>query len=239
MKYKCLIVDDEPIAREVLEKYISEIPSLQLEGMAATAQEAGIILEKKSIDLLFLDIQMPGLSGLDFLQALSQKPITILTTAFRDYALDGFELGVMDYLMKPINQERFNLSVQRAIEFIELKQNDIREMDESPANSKMIVIKSGTKKISLSLNDITHIQGLKDYSIIYAGNKKYLIKGYIKTIVARFHPDHFIRVHKSFIVARNRIHLINKGKIEIEDFQIPVGNFYRREVEDFLENRAK
>lgn len=238
MKYKCLIVDDEPIAREVLQKYVSESSDLELAGAEANSFDAGIFLEHHTIDILFLDIQMPGLSGLDFLQTLSEKPITILTTAFRDYALDGFELGVMDYLVKPIKQERFRLAIQRAIEFLDLKQNDIREVEDTPLGSRQIMIKSGTKKISLALNDISHIQGLKDYSIIYADKKKYLIKGYIKTIETKFHPDHFIRVHKSFIVAKNRIRLISKGKIELEGFQIPIGNFYRKNVVDFLENRA-
>ncbi len=230
---RCLIVDDEPLAREVLERYIEDKPELGLVGSATHASEAASALESQAVDILFLDIRMPGESGLDFLKSLTSKPVTILTTAFRDFAIEGFELGVMDYLVKPIAKERFNLAVNRALEFLELKQNDVREL-EYPSEKKLIVIKSGTKKISVPLNAITHIQGLKDYSIIYAGNQKYLVKGYIKTLEQRFHPDHFIRVHKSFIVARNKIQLINRNKIEIEEFVIPIGDVYRKDVENLF-----
>jgi DNA-binding LytR/AlgR family response regulator len=230
MKYTCVIVDDEPLAHEVLEGYINKIDTLVQAKKFYNAVEAEKYLNSNPIDILFLDIQMPEMTGLELLKRLPEKPITILTTAFRDFALEGFELGVMDYLLKPIQPERFTGAVNKVIEFLSLKKLGTQMIeDKNPRGN--IAIKSGTKTISLTLASVTHIQGLKDYSIVYTNdNKKYVIKGYLKVIGKIFSRQDFIRIHKSFIVARNCIKNINRDKIEIGSYIIPVGRVFKDDV---------
>ena len=236
MKYSCVIVDDEPLAHEVLEGYISKFEELALAKKYFNAREAEIYLQANSVDLLFLDIQMPEMTGLELLKRLPERPITILTTAFREFALEGFELGVMDYLLKPIKPERFNGAVNRVMEFFTLRESKTQVI-ENPNSRENIVIKSGTKTVSLPLAAITHIQGLKDYSIVYTDdNKKYVIKGYLKVIGKIFDEQNFVRVHKSFIMARNHIKNINQDKIEVGGYFIPVGRVFKNDVMTVLKS---
>lgn len=237
MKYNCVIVDDEPLAHEALEGYISKFEELVLVRKFFNAVEAEKYLNSNPVEILFLDIQMPELTGLELLERLKEKPVTIITTAFRDFALEGFELGVMDYLLKPIQPERFNTAVIKVIEFISLKQLGTQMIDERNPSGN-IAIKSGTKTISLALASVTHIQGLKDYSIVYTNdNKKYVIKGYLKVIGRIFDRQDFVRVHKSFIVARNCIRNINRDKIEIGSYLIPVGRVFKDDVMHIIRTR--
>lgn len=234
MKYNCVIVDDEPLAHEALEEYINKFEELVLVRKFFNAVEAERYLNSNPVDILFLDIQMPELTGLELLERLPEKPITILTTAFRDFALVGFELGVLDYLLKPIKSERFNSAVSRAIEFLVLRKSGT-QVTEDPNQPRSIVIKTGTKTLSLSLASVTHIQGLKDYSIVYTDdNKKYVIKGYLKVIAKIFNKHDFIRVHKSFIVAKRCIKNIDRDKIEIGSYIIPVGRVFKDDVMSVL-----
>ncbi len=237
MKYTCVIVDDEPLAHEVLEGYINRFDGLVLTKNFFNAVEAERYLTSNSIDILFLDIQMPEMTGLELLKRLPEKPITIFTTAFRDFALEGYELGVMDYLLKPIKIERFNTSVNKVIEFLSLR-NLETQMIEDKNLARHITIKSGTKTISLLFASITHIQGLKDYSIVYSDdNKRYVIKGYLKAIDKIFNKQDFIRVHKSFIVAKTCIKNINRDKIEIGSYIIPVGRVFKDDVMKIIRSR--
>ena len=235
MKFTCIIIDDEPLAHEVLESYINQGERLQLTGKFYNATDAGNFLKSNSVDILFLDIEMPEMNGLDFLQSLQEKPITILTTAYRDYALEGFELGVMDYLLKPIAMGRFTSAVDRVIEFLQLKKLEAHVFPDTTTDSKNITIKTGTKTLSIPICSITHIQGLKDYSIVYTDdNKKYVIKGYLKVIGKIFDERNFVRVHKSFIMARNCIKNINQDKIEVGGYIIPVGRVFKNDVMSVL-----
>lgn len=234
MTYSCIIIDDEPIAHTVLEEHISSIRSLGLKGKFYNCEDAKDFLTNNDIDILFLDIQMPGISGFEFLKQLVNKPITIITTAFREFALEGFELGVMDYLVKPIKLQRFQFAINRAIEFLELKKRGDDLLNDPAQKDQQITIKSGTRLVKLSLQSISHIQGLKDYAIIHTSSGKFVIKGYIKTMEKVFSKKSFIRVHKSFIVAKDRINVLNRGKIEFNDYQIPVGRAYKEEVEKLL-----
>lgn len=237
MKYTCVIVDDEPLAHEVLEGYIDRLDSLELVNKFFNAVEAEAYLSSHPTDILFLDIQMPEVTGLDLLRRLPDKPITIFTTAFRDFALEGYELGVMDYLVKPIQQDRFIKSVERVVEFLVLKKMDAQVI-EPAIKSKNITIKSGTKTMSISLESITHIQGLKDYSIVYTvDNKKYVIKGYLKVLDQTFAPKDFIRVHKSFIVAKTYLTNVNRNKIELGSYTIPVGRVFKETVMQIIRTR--
>lgn len=237
MKYTCVIVDDEPLAHDVLLGCINKFEGLVLVKNCFNAVEAEKYIKANLIDILFLDIQMPEMTGLELLKRLPEKPITIITTAFRDFALEGFDLGVMDYLLKPIQPERFNTAVNKVIEFISLKQLGAQMIDDNNPSGN-IAIKSGTKTVSLTLTSVTHIQGLKDYSIVYTDdNKKYVIKGYLKVIGRIFNPQDFVRVHKSFIVARNCILNINRDKIEIGSYLIPVGRVFKDDVMHIIRTR--
>jgi DNA-binding LytR/AlgR family response regulator len=235
MTYSCIIADDEPIAHDVLIEYISKENLLTLKGQYYNAVDAADHLTNAHVDILFLDIQMPGTDGITFLQSLTNKPLTIMTTAFREYALEGFDLGVMDYLVKPIKEERFHTAVSRAIEFLDLQKNNESIVEEPISNQqKSFTIKSGTKLISLSIDAVSHVQGLKDYAIIFAGEKKYVVKGYIKTIESILPKGFFTRVHKSFIVANSKIKIISRGRVEFDSYQIPIGRMYKSMVEAML-----
>jgi DNA-binding LytR/AlgR family response regulator len=233
MNYSCVIVDDEPLAHQVLQEYIARIPSLQIVQRFHSSAEALTYLSLHSPDILFLDIEMPELNGTSLLKQLPQKPVTIFITAFLDYSLEGFELGVMDYLVKPVRFERFELAVSRATQFLDL-QNLRHELDHKSNTDPSLLIKSGTKKISIKKNAITHAQAMKDYAILYCGDEKYVVRSTMKEIEELLGSAGFMRVHKSFIVARDKISLYNSGRIEFSGFEIPVGRKYRQDVEDYL-----
>jgi DNA-binding LytR/AlgR family response regulator len=234
MSIKCLIVDDEPLAHKILEKYIADTPALTWAGSCYNAHEARLKLEKEAIDIIFLDIQMPEINGIYFLKSMvmPQEPAVIITTALRKYALDGFDLGVIDYLVKPIDFERFSKGIERAKGYITLKkmqQQTVANTDDSE-HKDALVIKTNGKKIVLSFNEISHLQGLKDYTIVYTQDKKHLIKGYIKLVEDMLPETLFTRVHKSFIVSKSRIKTIYKNKIEINNFKIPIGRSFKKNV---------
>jgi DNA-binding LytR/AlgR family response regulator len=232
MKLSCIIVEDEPLARDVLREYISMHGKLTLIASYENADKALSPLQSTPPDILFLDIGMPGTSGLDLLHKLNEKPLTILTTAYREYALEAYELGVIDYLVKPVRYERFKKSVDRCIEFIQSKKLDVpAEKNESKTT---IAFRSGTKNIILPLDTISHIQGLKNYTIFFTNDKKYIVNGSIKTILQSLPADQFIRVHKSFIVAKRNIIFMQRNKIEFGEYQIPVGRVFKRQLEEIF-----
>jgi DNA-binding LytR/AlgR family response regulator len=233
MKYKCIIIDDEPLAHSVLKKYIESNEQLVLAKQCYSAEEARAYLLDNKVDILFLDIEMPEENGISFLQSLPEKPIAIFTTAYLNYTLEGFDLGVMDYVVKPIRKERFELAVGRAIEFLELQLLKSGIEKESPTHSQ-ILIKTGTKRVLVDRTAITHVQALKDYMIIYCGSKKYVVRSTMKEMGELLGTSGFMRVHKSFIVARHKIQLVTSSGIEFEQFEIPVGRKYKAEVEDYL-----
>lgn len=230
MKFKCIIIDDEPLAHDVLINYLIHFPQAELKAQFYNVNDARQYLNLNDIDIILLDIKMPGEDGLEFLRTLPSRPITLMTTAFRDYALEGFDLGVLDYLVKPIKQDRFSQGMQRALDFLELKsRND--QIVEPIHLEEEITIKSGTKYIRIKLSNVLFIQGLKDYSIVYTSAAKFVIKGYIKTMETIFKEPLFIRVHKSFIVARDKIKTIDRGKIEILVHHIPVGRAFKDKID--------
>jgi len=183
------------------------------------------------------DIEMPEETGIQLLQTLSQKPVTIFTTAFLHYSLEGFELGVIDYLVKPIRYERFERAVKRATDFLQLLQlrsgveNDGIEHDQ-------LLIKTGTKKIAVRRNHITHVQALKDYAIIYCGDSKYVVRSTMKEMEELLGIAGFLRVHKSFIISKNKARFFTTNKIEFDNFEIPVGRKFKNRIEDHLKNNS-
>lgn len=233
MKYTCMITDDEPLAHLVLKDHILANERLALVKQCYSAAEARLFLSNNKVDILFLDIEMPEENGIHFLESLEQKPITIFTTAFLHYSLEGFELGVLDYLVKPVRKARFELAVNRAVDFLQLLElkSGLEKNDSIPSQ---LLIKSGTKKIVVDRQVVTHVQALKDYSIIYCGEKKYVVRSTMKEMEELLGNTSFIRVHKSFIVAKQKIQNLSSSGIEFGPFEIPVGKKYKAAVEQYL-----
>ena len=228
MMYKCMIVDDEPLAHTVLQSHIQKAGSLQIVKQCYSAEDARAYLAANPVDILFLDIEMPEETGIHLLQSLPQKPVTIFTTAYLHYSLEGFELGVIDYLVKPIRYERFERAVKRAIDFLQLLQLRSGVNDASDAG---LLIKTGNKKITVSRGSITHVQALKDYVIIYSEQAKYVVRSTMKEMEELLGAAAFIRVHKSFIIAKSKARFYSSNKIEFSNFEIPVGRKYKKVVE--------
>ncbi len=236
MNFSCIIVDDEPLSHKVLRNHVAKIPELEVANSFYNALDARNWLTGKSVDVILLDIQMPEITGLDFLRSLKEKPVTIVTTAFRDYAIEGFELGVIDYLLKPIQFARFELAISRAIEFIRLSKtaDTIDFPGKNSTSSYELLIKTGTSKVLLDYRTITYAQGLKDYTILHTPERKYVVKGSVKAFQNLLPAHFFLRVHKSFIVSKEKIKLVHKGKIEFDNIYVPVGRNYKSVVEEFL-----
>lgn len=227
---QCVIIDDEPLARGILEEY------LQKSGITGAAQfsnarDALAYLQTHEPDVLFLDIEMPEMNGIDFLKSLAQPPVTVFTTAYRDYAFEGYELGVIDFLLKPISYARFQHALEKVRDFLQLKeQNTNLEQNLSEEKNDFIFVKSGVQRVRLAFDDISHIQGLKDYAIIHTAAGKVVIKGSVKAMLDIFPPARFLRVHKSFIVAIDKIRRIERNRIIWGAHQIPIGRNYKEEV---------
>jgi len=235
MKFSCIIVDDEPLSHQVLKSHLAHLDNIQLIGAFHNAKDAGFYLQGHSTDIMLLDIQMPEINGLDFLRSLEVKPVTIITTAYRDYALEGFELGVIDYLLKPIELQRFKHSMTRAADFLQLVKSGDTVEPSKPDNAYNILIKTGTKKILLDYRTITFAQGLKDYTILHTDSSKYVVKGSIKAFEQYLPVDWFLRVHKSFIVARQLVRVIHRNKIELHSVSIPIGRNFKDAVDQLIE----
>lgn len=234
MKYACIIIDDEPLSHDVLKNHLASFPELKLVGTFFNAKDARNFLDGNSVDILLLDIEMPEISGLDFLRSLDEKPVSIVTTAYRDYAVEGFELGVIDYLMKPIPFERFETSLKRATDFLQLvKADDSIDFSEESSNFE-ILIKTGTKRVLLDYRKIIFAQGLKDYTILHTETEKFVVKGSVKAFESYLPKHYFIRVHKSFIVAIPRIKIARRNKIELGLLSIPIGRAFKSKVDDIL-----
>lgn len=234
MKFSCIIIDDEPLSHNVLKNHLQHTPEIQLAASFYNAKDAGKFLESNTTDLILLDIQMPEISGLDFLRSLDNKPVTIVTTAFRDYALEGFELGVIDYLLKPIELGRFTSSIKRALDFLMLVKSGETGDVNPPDNAHKILIKTGTKKVLLDYRKIIFAQGLKDYTILHTDETKYVVKGSIKACEEYLPSDYFVRVHKSFIVAKPKIQVVHRNKIELDSVAIPIGRNFKEIVDTLL-----
>ena len=236
MSYSVIIIDDEPYSHKVLQNHIARMAQLQLKASFFNAADARAWLENNRTDIILLDIKMPEISGLEFLRSLPEKPITIFITAFRDYALEGFELGVIDYLLKPVQLNRLEIAINRAIDFLQLVNtaNAIDSQAKEINKSFEILIKDGNRKTIIDYREIIYAQGLKDYTILQTGKKKYVVKGSVKTMENYLPADFFMRVHKSFIVAKDRIRMVHKNKIELEDVLIPIGRLYKEAVDQWL-----
>jgi len=234
---KCLAIDDEPLALNVIEDFIKKIPYLQLTDKCTSAFEAIEILQRQNIDLIFLDINMPHISGIEFLKSLDSRPMVILTTAYSEFALEGFELSVIDYLVKPISYMRFLKAVNKAYELYSMK-NKLKTTHEykPPIHNDLLLVKSEYSTLKIKIDDILFIEGLKDYIKIYRGGSPVLTKSTMKNIEEKLPSDKFIRVHKSFIVSISKIETIENQRIIIGERRIPIGDQYKESFNKAINN---
>lgn len=230
-RLRCLIIDDEPLARKGLREYVSEHDFLELAGEFDNPLKAMELLHSGNIDLLFLDIQMPKLSGLDLLRTLKDPPLTILTTAYSEYAVEGFELEVVDYLVKPIGAERFVKAVWRARDLFELRQSN-KAMHSS--GQEYFFIKSDNKLVRIPFDDLLYAEALQNYVTLHTVSKKYITYLTFRSVEDYLPSDRFIRVHKSYIVSASRIDSIEGNDIRIGEHYIPISRNLKEEVMDKL-----
>lgn len=234
---KAIIVDDEPLALEVLETYISQVPDVTLVKKCNNAFEANEALKQHDIDLMFLDIQMPQLSGVEFVKTLSNPPYVIFTTAYPDYAVEGFELNAVDYLLKPISLERFMKAVNKVSAKLQAKSTD-KETEKPDANDDFFFVKADKKLVKVNFDDILYIEGLKDYVIIRLETGRVITLQTMKSLEDRLPTHKFKRIHRSFIVNIKRINAILGNMVEITEAgklkQLPIGKNYRDELLDLI-----
>ncbi|MCI5080370.1 MAG: LytTR family DNA-binding domain-containing protein [Saprospiraceae bacterium] len=233
-----IIVDDEPLAQDVLETYIEKISELNLVQKCSNALEANEALKNHDIDLMFLDIQMPQLTGIDFLKSLTKPPLVIFTTAYPNYAIEGFELNALDYLLKPISLERFMKAVNKAMDRLELEQRDESEepVEVVEGHPDYIFVKADKKLVKVNYDDIIYIEGLKDYVIIRMDKSRIITLQTMKSLESKLPSPTFKRIHRSYIVNIEKINAIVGNMVEVVEKgqakHLPIGKNYR---EDLLE----
>jgi two-component system, LytTR family, response regulator len=242
LKLKCLVVDDEFLARQLLEGYISKVPYLEIVSLCESALDAIEVLQHNKIDLIFLDVNMPELNGINFLKALKHKPEIIITTAYSEHALEGYQLDVIEYLLKPIYFERFLQAVNKAKDLIELKTKAHNAgkpgtgeaIDNTERDS--LFIKVGSQKITkVNIFDIVYIESLHEYVRIHSSKESYTIYHSLKSLLDILPPEQFIQIHRSFIINFNRITVVEGNTVKVDSVELSIGKNYR---EDFL-NKVK
>ncbi|RNC83421.1 MAG: DNA-binding response regulator [Balneola sp.] len=215
----CIIVEDEPIARDILRQYISELDFLDLIAEFDNGVSAVSFLRKQEVDVLFLDINMPKLSGIDLIRSLSHPPKIVLTTAYSEYALEGYELDVIDYLLKPFSFERFLKAVNKVSKLLESEQ--------ASDESQPLIIKADGKTYRIDEEDILFVESLGDYVTLHTSSEKLTFNQSLKSFLEKLSPDSFIRVHKSFVVSLSKINYVEGNMISVGEKEIPIGNAFK------------
>lgn len=230
MKTKCVIVDDEPLARELIRGHVEKLENFEIVAECSDAMKALSILREKQVDLIFMDIQMPQITGIEFLKTLKHPPKVIITTAYREFALEGFELDVVDYLLKPITFERFLKSVNK---YYQMNQDDV-QMISNPADKvqeeSFIYVKENKKVVKVFLSEIRFIEGLSEYVQIYTDKRKIITKTSMALMEEKLPPQNFLRIHKSFIVAISKIEAFTANTIEVQGKELPIGRSFKNAV---------
>ena len=253
MNLSCIIVEDEPLARQLLEQYVRKVPHLELLKAFSNPLEALDFLRNNEVDILFSDIQMPEITGITLLKILQKKPLIILTTAYSEYAIEGYELDVIAYLLKPITFEKFLKAVEKATQLKSEKQPLIEEKRAIPVIASdslttkgvaqaipndiqpFIFVKDGTKLVKIRLPDILYIEGLKDYVSIYTREKKIVTLQTLKSLETQLPDNQFIRIHNSYIVSLEGIDAIDKERVQIGKSFLPISDTYRKAFKEFIE----
>ncbi len=231
MKTRCLIVDDEPLARVLIRGHVEKLENFEIVAECGDAMKALNVLREKQVDLIFMDIQMPQITGIEFLKTLKHPPKVIITTAYREYALEGFELDVVDYLVKPITFERFLKSVNK---YYQMNQDDVQVVttynSEYSFHETFIYIKENKKIIKVYLSEIKYVEGLSEYVQIYTDKRKIITKTSMAQMDEKLPSDSFLRIHKSFIVSMSKIEAFTANTIEIQGKELPIGRSYKNAV---------
>jgi two-component system LytT family response regulator len=231
----CLIVDDEPLARQLLTEYVRKVPYLELVDVCADALAAMEVLRRQPVDLLFLDIQMPEITGLTLLKVLQQKPLVVLTTAYSEYALESYELDVVDYLLKPISFDRFLRAVEKAGLRRGVAPPPLPEPMGKETSPTFIFVKDGTKLVKIRLADILYVEGLKDYVAIHTRQQKIVTLQRLKNLETQLPADRFVRIHHSYIVSLEGIDSVHKDKVQVGQVFLPTSDTYRKAFKDFID----
>ncbi len=226
IKIKCLIVDDEPVAQRIIEGYLAEFKEFHLVGKYLNAIEASKVLQELNVDLLFLDLEMPKLKGYSFLKTLNKPPAVIITTAHREHALEGFEIGVLDYLLKPISFPRFVKAMNRYKNKYLLEKN----LKRYPPSTDYLYIKSDRKTFKIDKTKILFVEGMNNYIKIHLDDRRF-VAYYSLTQILKDLGESFVRIHKSYIINKNKISAFSKENIEINNLKIPVGGTYKEAID--------
>lgn len=237
MKLNCVIIEDEPLARNLITEYVKKVPSLNLLNAFSNPLEALEALRTLSVDILFLDVQMPEITGISLLKVLKKRPLVVLTTAYSEYALEGYELDVADYLLKPITFERFLKSVDKIMQRLEADPKPVITASETVASPAFVFVKDGTKLVKVRLDEILYVEGLKDYVTIHTTSQKITTLQRMKALEEQLPADKFIRIHNSYIVALDAIDVIQKNEVLIGSVSLPIGDTYRKSFKEFVDKK--
>jgi two-component system, LytTR family, response regulator len=234
---KCIVIDDEPLALDLLENFINKIPFLSLLKKCSSPFEALDVLQTEDVQLIFLDVMMPDLSGLEFAKSLNNPPLLVLTTAYDNFALEAFNMNAIDYLLKPFPYERFLRAAIKAQEYINFKTSSRKEGSdhfslEKELEPSYIFIRADYSNLKLFFSDILYIQGFKDYVKIFIKNnpRPIFTKLNLKNFYEKLPPSQFVRIHKSYVVSLANIHSLQRDKVTIENTLIPIGDFYKEDL---------
>lgn len=227
-KYKCIIVEDEPIAAEIIENFISQDKDFHLVGKCSDALYASSLLSMHNVDLMFLDLNLPVLKGFDFLKKIKNPPFVIVTTAYHQYALEGYELDILDYLLKPIPYNRFLASIEK-FKYMMEAEDALTEV----ADKDFIYINIAKRQIKIYLNDIFYIESLREYIKIHTKSETYVVKMPISKIEENLDKNQFLRIHKSFIISKSKIESKAANEFVVNGKKIPIGRTYKQYIEQF------
>jgi two-component system LytT family response regulator len=237
-QYTCLIVEDEPLARNLLTEYVKKVPFLQLIKACSNPMDALEVLHNNAVDILFLDIQMPEITGITLLKILQKKPLVILTTAYSEYALESYELDVVDYLLKPVTFDRFLKAVDKAGQRLSAgtaSSSVENEKSFQEPGQPFVFVKDGTKLVKVNYDDILYVEGLKDYVTIHTRLQKIVSLQRLKSLETQLPVDRFIRIHHSYIVSLKAIDVVHKGEVQIGNAMIPISDTYRKAFKDLID----
>ncbi len=230
-KIRCAVIDDEALARKYMKDYVSKVPFLELVGDYNSPLKVMPLIQDGKVDLLFLDIQMPDISGLDFLKSLDRKPYVVFTTAYREYALEGYDLDVVDYLLKPISFDRFLKATNKVHAKIQDKTSDQpAPLDDSNYHANFIIIRADRKHYKINYDDLIFIEGQRSYVTFHTSSKRITALASLKDLEEKLPENQFLRIHKSYIVSKKQIDALEGNQIEIGGKKIPIGKSYKADV---------
>jgi two-component system, LytTR family, response regulator len=223
-KIRCLIIDDEPLSQEILKDYVNACPELELGGIYIDALEAGSAIRKEKTDLLFLDINMPKLSGINFIKGLSDPPMVVFITAYAEFAIEGFEVDAVDYLLKPVSFERFRKAVNRAAERMESRNTQLK------SESNHILVKADKKNYRISFDNLVYLEALGDYVRFCLDEKKLMVHGTLKDFISQLPVNRFVRIHKSYVINVSKMDYIEGNTVKMGSITLPISLNFREDL---------